>query len=71
MRPYKSNSRGGMVLINNTFEHEIGRIKKDPNGNFIIIELTILGKKITLVNLYGPNDDKPQFYNTTVYFGIW
>ena len=53
-----------MVLINNTFEHEIGRIKKDPNGNFIIIELTSLGKKITLVNLYGPNDDKPQFYNT-------
>ena len=64
MSPYKSNSRGVMVLINNTFEHEIGRIKKDPNGNFIIIELTILGKKITLVNLYGPNDDKPQFYNT-------
>ena len=64
MSPYKRNSRGVVVLINNTFEHEIGRIKKDPNGNFIIIELTILGKKITLVNLYGPNDDKPQFYNT-------
>ena len=59
MSPYKSNSRGVMVLINNTFEHEIGRIKKDPTGNFIITELTILGKKITLVNLYGPNDDKP------------
>ena len=28
MSPYKSNSRGVMVLINNTFEHEIGRKKK-------------------------------------------
>ena len=28
MSPYKSNSRGVMVLINNTFDHEIGRIKK-------------------------------------------
>ena len=40
-----------MILINNTFEHEIGRIKKDPNGSFILLELTILGRKITLVNL--------------------
>ena len=64
MSPFKSNARGVLVLINNTFEYEIGRIKKDPNVYFIIVELTILGKKITLVNLYGPNDDKPQFYKS-------
>ena len=39
------------------------RIKKDPNGNFIFIELNISGKKITLVNIYGPNEDKPDFYD--------
>ena len=38
-------------------------ISKDPNGNFIIIELIISGEKITLVNIYGPNDDKPQIYS--------
>ena len=52
-----------MVLMNNTFEYDLGRIKKDPNGNFIIIELNISGKKITLVNIYGPNEDKPDFYD--------
>ena len=25
-------------------------------------ELTICGKKITLVNIHGPNEDNPQFY---------
>ena len=34
----------------------------DPDGNFIIMELTILAKKITLVSIYGPNEDKPNFY---------
>ena len=24
--------------------------------------MTIEGKEITLVNLYGPNEDRPQFY---------
>ena len=34
-------------LINNTFEYELGRIKKDPNGtcNFIFVEMSISGKK--------------------------
>ena len=28
-----------------------------------MLEITIKGKKITLVNLYGPNEDRPQFYS--------
>ena len=37
-------------------------MKTDKNGNFIILELNIERKNITLVNLYGPNEDKPEFY---------
>ena len=59
---YTTNSRGVMVLLNNTFEHKVNRVKTDKNGNFIILELNIDGKNITLVNLYGPNEDKPEFY---------
>ena len=57
-----SNSRGVMVLFNNNFEYEVGRVIRDTDGNYIILEVTIQGKKIILVNIYGPNDDKPQFY---------
>ena len=57
-----SNKRGVMILLNNNFQHDIGRTVTDPNGNFLILEITIKGKKITLVNIYGPNEDCPQFY---------
>ena len=58
-----SNKRGVMVLLNNNFQHDIGRIVTYPNGIFLILEITIQGKKITLVNIYGPNEDRPQFYS--------
>ena len=43
MSQYMSNSLGVMILINNTFEYGMERIRKDPNGNFN--ELIISGKK--------------------------
>ena len=58
-------SRGVMILINNNFACDTGQILTDPDGNFIIMELTILTKKITLVSIYGPNEDKPNFYKTS------
>lgn len=59
---YSTNSRGVMILMNNNFEQKVERIKTDKNGNFIILDMLIQGKKLTLVNLYGPNQDNPQFY---------
>ena len=52
-----------VILLNNNFQHDIGRIVKDPNGNYLIMAITIKGKKITLVDIYGPNEDRPQFYS--------
>ncbi|MCG8033364.1 MAG: hypothetical protein JAZ03_14460 [Candidatus Thiodiazotropha taylori] len=63
MSSFSGNRRGVLTLINNTFEYDIGEIIKDPDGNFLITELKITDKKITLINIYGPNEDKPQFYN--------
>ena len=61
---YTTNSRGVMILINNNFEQKVEKVKTDTNGNYIIMEITIQGKKITLVNVYGPNQDNPNFYVT-------
>lgn len=55
---------GVMILINNNFEQKVEKVKTDTNGNYIIMEITIQGKKITLVNVYGPNQDNPNFYAT-------
>ena len=54
-------SKGVMVLINNNFDQEVTMVR-DPNGNFLILEISIQKQKNILVNMYGPNEDKPQFY---------
>ena len=44
-----------MLLMNNNFEYKVERVKTDKNGNYIILDVNIRGKRITLVNLYGLN----------------
>ena len=56
------NKRGVMILLNNNFEQEVYRVLKDPNGNNIILEIKIKDQMITLVKLYGPNEDRSMFY---------
>lgn len=38
-----------MVLINNNFQQEVKQIKTDNSGNFIILDMTIEDKEVTLV----------------------
>lgn len=57
-----SNSRGVCILFNNDFEYKILKDKHDINGNFIALDLEIEGKRVTLINIYGPNEDSPTFY---------
>lgn len=59
---YKSNARGVCILFNNNFEFHIHNIKKDGEGNFLAVDLTIEETRVTLVNIYGPNSDQPGFY---------
>ena len=61
---YNSQSRGVAIFMNNNFEYKLNRIKKDQLGNKLILDLTInRDKRITLINLYGPNRDTPSFYD--------
>jgi exonuclease III/hemoglobin-like flavoprotein len=56
------NSRGVGIFINNNFEHTVHQCIRDNNCNFIILDITIEGLRISLVNIYGPNKDSPDFY---------
>ena len=59
---FNSQSRGVAILINNNFDCKVNDIKKDANGNLLILNCKIEGKNVTLVNIYGPNRDNPVFY---------
>ena len=34
----------------------------DPEGNYIISDLTVEENRFALINLYGPNKDTPNFF---------
>ena len=61
---FSSNSRGVCILFNNDFEFKIHRERKDCEGNLLALDMTIEENKVTLINIYGPNNDNPDFYDT-------
>lgn len=62
----KSNSRGVAILFNKNIEYKVHNYKSDPNGNYIMLDLTIENNRLTLVSIYGPNSDEPVFYENIV-----
>ena len=59
---YSSNSRGVAIFFNNDFELKLHREKKDNERNLIALDLSIEEHRVTLVNIYGPNTDCPDFF---------
>ena len=62
LNSFSSNSRGVGIFFKNNFEFEIHRTFNDASGNIVLIDIEIFNRRITLVNIYGPNKDNPEFY---------
>ena len=41
---------------------QIERTFVDPSGRFIICDIKANDKRLTLANIYAPNDDNPAFF---------
>ena len=59
-----SNKAGVAILFNNNFSFQLSKAYIDPKGRFIICDLPTNGKHTTLANLYAPNEDDPNFFNS-------
>ena len=59
---HNSQSRGVAILFNNNFEFKTSNVHKDEDGNFISVSITTKEVEIVLINIYGPNRDKPEFF---------
>ena len=61
--PYSHNARG-VAILSHGIEAEYSDIIADKGGNFIIAKV-IVNKmhQFMLVNIYGPNEDNPDFFN--------
>jgi exonuclease III len=59
----KSASRGVAILIKKSLTWSIHRKICDIGDNFLVLDITISGKKFTLAAIYGPNNDDMLFYD--------
>ena len=60
---FDSKSRGVAIFLNNNFEFTVHNSFSDRSGNVLMLDVEILDKRITIVNIYGPNKDEPLFYD--------
>ena len=60
-----SSSRAGVsILFSNNFSFEILKYFSDPDGRFITVDIKTEDKTITLQNIYAPNYDDPNFFQS-------
>ena len=50
------------MMFNKNFEFKINKTQKYNEGNMLAFDITIEDHKVTLINIYGPDSDKPGFY---------
>uniref|UniRef100_A0A669DA51 Reverse transcriptase domain-containing protein n=1 Tax=Oreochromis niloticus TaxID=8128 RepID=A0A669DA51_ORENI len=59
---YNNYARGVIILIHRSIPFQMTKIIKDPAGRYVITQGTILSITLNLVSLYGPNENKPKFF---------
>ena len=61
-----SNSRGVSILFRQNLAYRIHEHISDPEGNYLICDLAVEENRFTLINLYGPNKDTPNFFDNII-----
>lgn len=59
---YNNYARGVLILIHKTIPFQLTNIVQDPQGRFVIAQGNILSIALNLASIYGPNEDKPTFF---------
>ena len=63
----QTDARGVCILFNNNFEYKIHNVITDDHGRYIILDITAYQQRFTLTNVYGPNEDKPEFFEIFIH----
>ena len=61
-----NDARGVAIMVKRNTEINVLNFRKDDQGRIIIIQYEEMGEKFILVNLYAPNEDKPEFFVNAV-----
>ena len=61
----KQKKAGVAILISDKIDLKIKRITRDKEGQYIMIKGSIQEENITVVNIYAPNIEAPQYIRQT------
>ena len=59
---FSSHSCGVITLIHNSVPFQLLSVIENRFGRYLIVQCVILSVRLNLVNLYGPNVDRPSFF---------
>jgi exonuclease III len=57
---------GVVILISDRVDFKLKLLKRDKKGHFIVIKGAIHKEEITIINLYAPNVNAPNFIKHTI-----
>lgn len=58
-----TSSAGVAILFGTNVDFKVHEEIVDTNGRYIILDVTLNETRLTLVNIYGPNEDNPALFN--------
>ena len=61
-----TNSRGVAILISQKLKYDLVNKDKDSEGRMCLIEISVNDQILTLCNIYGFNDDIPEFFEVVI-----
>ena len=62
----KQKKTGGAILISDKIDLKIKKIARDKEGHYIMIKRSTQEEDITIVNIYAPNIEAPQYVRQTL-----
>ena len=62
----KQKKAGVSILISDKIDLKIKKITRDKEGHYIMIKGSIQEEDITIVNIYAPNIEAPQYIRQTL-----
>ncbi len=57
----QGNARGVCIMIKPGLLHTIHTVVCDDMGRYIMLDLTLFDRRLTVMNIYAPNTDNPDF----------
>ena len=60
----ETNRNGVAILFNNNFDYKVYNVIRDVNGSYIVLDMELMHRRVTLINVYGPSiGDNPKFFD--------